>query len=114
MANLTIPVAQASRCVVLGVEEKVDGEGGQTRDKDTGMPQWHVHIDMRDEAEERPEVFRVVIGSASRPSLQRDQPVRFSNLRAMHWQMDGRSGLSFKADSAEQGPAARKPAGGES
>lgn len=114
MANLTIPVEQASRCVVLGIESKTDGQGDQTRDKDTGMPQWFVHIDMRPTEQERPEVLRVVIASTNRPTLERDKPVRFTNLRAMHWQMDGRSGLSFKADTAEQGSAPRKPAGGES
>jgi len=53
--------------------------------------------------EERAEVFEVKIPSRGIPKqLAAQTPVRFQQLTARHWAIDGRSGVSFSAGALVQ------------
>ena len=77
-------------------EPKNDENGRQKADRTTGELLFVTELVVMDDT--GAEVIRVTTGGAA-PKVGRRQTVTVTGLRVQHWAMDGRSGLSFRADS---------------
>ena len=88
---------------------KNDENGRQKADRTTGELQFVTELVAMDD--EGAEVIKVTtLGSA--PKVAKRQMVALTGLRVQHWAMEGRSGLSFRAESIlpVQAPAAARGA----
>lgn len=75
---------------------KNDEAGRQKADRTTGELLFVTELVAMDD--EGAEVIKVTTGGAA-PKVTRRQMVQVTGLRVMHWSMEGRSGLSFRAES---------------
>lgn len=75
---------------------KNDEVGRQKADRTTGELLFVTELVAMDD--EGAEVIKVTTGGAA-PKVTRRQMVQVTGLRVMHWSMEGRSGLSFRAES---------------
>ena len=75
---------------------KNDEAGRQKADRATGELLFVTELVAMDD--DGAEVIKVTTGGAA-PTVTRRQAVQVAGLRVMHWAMEGRSGLSFKAES---------------
>lgn len=75
---------------------KNDENGRQKADRTTGELQFVTELVAMDD--DGAEVIKVTTGGAA-PKVTKRQAVQVTGLRVMHWAMEGRSGLSFKAES---------------
>ena len=76
-------------------EPKNDETGTQKADRTTGELLFVTEMVVMDDS--GAEVIKVTTGGA--PKVTKRQMVTVTGLRVMHWAMEGRSGLSFRADS---------------
>ncbi len=76
-------------------EPKNDENGAQKADRTTGELLFVTEMVVMDDS--GADVIKVTTGGA--PKVAKRQMVAVSGLRVMHWAMEGRSGLSFRADS---------------
>ena len=83
-------------------EPKNDENGRQKADRTTGELQFVTELVVMDDT--GAEVIKVTTGGSA-PKVDRRQAVAVKGLRVQHWAMDGRSGLSFRADSIGAVPA---------
>jgi hypothetical protein len=90
-------------------EPKNDENGRQKADRTTGELLFVTELVVMDDS--GAEVIKVTTGGAV-PKVTKRQMVTVSGLRVQHWAMEGRSGLSFRADSIApvQTPAATRGA----
>ncbi len=88
---------------------KNDEAGRQKADRTTGELLYVTELVAMDD--DGAEVIKVTTGGAA-PKVTRRQMVTVTGLRVMHWAMEGRSGLSFRADSIApvQAPASARGA----
>ncbi len=77
-------------------EPKNDENGAQKADRTTGELLFVTELVVMDDS--GAEVIKVTTGGAA-PKVAKRQMVAVSGLRVQHWAMEGRSGLSFRADS---------------
>jgi hypothetical protein len=75
---------------------KNDEAGRQKADRTTGELLYVTELVAMDD--DGAEVIKVTTGGAA-PKVTRRQMVTVTGLRVMHWAMEGRSGLSFRAES---------------
>lgn len=75
---------------------KNDEVGRQKADRTTGELLFVTELVAMDD--DGAEVIKVTTGGAA-PKVTRRQMVTVTGLRVMHWAMEGRSGLSFRAES---------------
>lgn len=89
-------------------EAKTDENGAQKADRTTGELLFATELVVMDDS--GAEVIKVTTGGA--PKVGKRQMVTVTGLRVMHWAMEGRSGLSFRADSIApvQAPASARGA----
>ena len=81
------------------------GKDQQKVDRDTGRPQWVVEVLAMDS--ERGEVIRVTV-AGEQPKVSMGQPVSFSELEAIAWNNNGKSGVAYRAASVQ--PSAQSKA----
>ena len=77
-------------------QPKNDETGHQKADRRTGELLFVTELVAMDD--DGAEVLKVTTGGAA-PKVGKRQMVSVSGLRVQHWAMDGRSGLTFRADS---------------
>jgi hypothetical protein len=70
------------------------GKDQQKVDRDTGRPQWVVEVLAMDP--ERGEVIRVTV-AGDEPKVRQGQPVSFTDLEAIAWTNNGKSGVAYRA-----------------
>ena len=70
------------------------GKDQQKMDRDTGRPQWVVEVLALDS--ERGEVIRVTV-AGDEPRVRQGQPVSFTELEAIPWTNNGKSGVAYRA-----------------
>jgi hypothetical protein len=89
-------------------EPKNDETGTQKADRTTGELLFVTELVVMDDS--GADVIKVTTGGA--PKIAKRQMVAVSGLRVMHWVMEGRSGLAFRADSIApvQAPAGARGA----
>ena len=83
-------------------QAKNDGEGRQKADRETGELLYVTELVAMDDG--GAEVIKVTTAGA--PKVTKRQPVRVVGLVATPWNMDGRGGVAFRADSLTPLPAA--------
>jgi hypothetical protein len=76
-------------------EPKNDENGAQKADRTTGELLFVTELVVMDDS--GAEVIKVT--TSGQPKVAKRQMVTLRGLRVMHWAMEGRSGLSFRADS---------------
>jgi hypothetical protein len=76
-------------------EPKKDGDGRQKADRDTGELLYTTELIAMDDT--GGEVIKVV--TAGEPKVVKKQSVKVTGLVVTPWAVDGRSGLSFRAES---------------
>ena len=90
-------------------EPKNDEHGTQKADRRTGELLFVTELVAMDD--DGAEVLKVTTGGGA-PKVGKRQMVTVSGLRVQHWAMDGRSGLTFRADAISPvRPGAAAPAG---
>lgn len=77
-------------------EPKNDENGRQKADRTTGELLFVTELVVMDDS--GAEVIKVTTGGSA-PKVAKRSMVAVSGLRVQHWAMEGRSGLSFRADS---------------
>lgn len=109
MQNKPLDVARLGqiRCVIAP-EPRTTPEGDVRRDRE-GNPLWITGLSVRQVEGRRTDVIHVVT-SGQPTGLTEGAEVKITNLWANDWEVDGRSGTSFRADallpaSGSAGPA---------
>jgi outer membrane protein assembly factor BamB len=80
--------------VTLEPSEKKDQNGRQRTERDTGRPMWSTQVFVLDD--NGGEVITVTT-AGERPNVKVGQPVTVSQLEALPWSTNGRSGVAFRA-----------------
>jgi hypothetical protein len=81
-------------------EQRVNFDTGQTRvDKATGLPLWLAQVMALDES--GGDVISVTV--AGEPKASAGRAVTVTNLVALPWSQDGRSGIAYRADAITEG-----------
>lgn len=96
MKNLPLDVGRLGVALCVSVEVKTDLEGVVKTDKD-GVEVWTVGVAVRPEGRKTALIEVAVSGEPS--GIAVGQPVLLSGLEAFWWEMNGRAGLSFRAES---------------
>jgi len=99
----TIPVETSILTFMfMGViEPAVEREKGTQRSSESGVLLWRVPAVVLLPGEKKPEGVVVVVPSATEPKLEQGVEIKFRNLRARVWSMNGSSGTSLTADTFE-------------
>ncbi len=93
--RLLLDTSAVSFQVTRAAEARKDfGKDVQKVDRDTGRPQWVVEVLAMDA--ERGEVIRVTV-TGDQPKVSQGQPVSFSDLEAIAWNNNGKSGVAYRA-----------------
>ena len=97
---LRMPInSDALHAITTGFEPALKDRktGEPKRDPDTGQPIYTVHLTVTLPGEVRPQVWAVkVIGE---PKGLQPGPVKLTGLMAIEWEMEGRKGIRFEAES---------------
>jgi hypothetical protein len=81
-------------------EQRVNFDTGQPRvDKATGLPLWLVQVMALDQS--GGDVISVTV--AGEPKVSTGRAVTVTNLVALPWSQDGRSGIAYRADAITEG-----------
>ena len=104
--RLMLDTSKFAFSVTRAPEPRKDfGKDEQKVDRDTGRPQWVVEVLAMDS--ERGEVIRVTV-TGEQPRVIQGQPVSFSELEAIAWNNNGKSGVAYRAASVQ--PSAQSKA----
>jgi hypothetical protein len=97
----TLPIDQNSITTIVAGEAYAskDQSGEQALSKD-GKPLWFVPV-LLTNSTSRPEMVRVKIASPQQPKVIPGQPIKFVKLLVIIWELNGRRGVSYKADGIE-------------
>ncbi len=114
LKNIPVDASQLGRLMCVMVAPKTDLDGVQRVDRD-GSATWTVSVAVAPE-EGRAALIEVAVPGEPQ-GLMPGMPVDFVGLVGFHWEMAGRSGISFRADKvapslAPPVAAAAKSAGG--
>jgi outer membrane protein assembly factor BamB len=93
--------------VTLEPVEKKDQNGRQRTERDTGRPMWSTQVFVLDD--NGGEVITVTT-AGERPNVKVGQPVSLSQLEALPWSTNGRSGVAFRASEIKTAMTAVKTA----
>jgi hypothetical protein len=83
------------------IEPAVERDKGTQRTNEAGAPLWRVPAVVVLPGEKKPEGIVVILPNATEPKLEQGVEVKFRNLRARVWSMNGSSGTSLTADAFE-------------
>ena len=93
--RLMLDTTKVTFTVTKAPEPRKDyGKDQQKMDRDTGRPQWVVEVLAMDV--ERGEVIRVTV-AGDEPKVRQGQPVSFTDLEAIAWTNNGKSGVAYRA-----------------
>lgn len=97
----TLPIDQNSITTIVAGEAYAskDQSGNQALSKD-GKPLWFVPV-LITTPSARPEMVRVKISFPQQPKVIPGQPIKFLKLVVIIWELNGRRGISYKADGIE-------------
>lgn len=95
MNRVPVDESRLGGLTAIGVSPKTDPSGAQKKNFE-GVLQWVVEFLHRQEGQ-RSEVLQVTFTALQEPTLPTG-PVRLDGMYARHWDMNGRSGLSFDAE----------------
>ncbi|MFK4068097.1 hypothetical protein [Streptomyces sp. NPDC029674] len=84
------------RCVIAP-EARMTPDGEVRRDRE-GQPQWITGLSVRQAEGRRTDVIHVVVAGAQPQGIAEGAEVRVTGLWANEWEVDGRSGTSWRAD----------------
>ncbi|MFI0374214.1 hypothetical protein ACH35V_40695 [Actinomadura sp. 1N219] len=85
--------------------EKMDQNGRQRTERDTGRPMWSTQVFVQDD--DGGEVITVTT-AGEKPSVKVGQFVTVSRLEALPWATNGRNGVAFRAvEIKTSGPVAK-------
>lgn len=98
-----IPVdTSAVTFIFMGViEPAADRDKGAQRANENGVLLWRVPAVVVMPGEKKPEGVIVIVPNPTEPKIEQGAELRFRNLRARVWSMNGSSGTSLTADSYE-------------
>lgn len=97
-----IPVDQDRFKSIVSVNEcRPDADQQGTQKERDGVPVWKVSV-LMSVSNEKPAVEDVKVPSPVEPSMDMLTPVVFDNLVAVAWQMNGRAGVSLRADGIQE------------
>ena len=103
--RLMLDTSNVAFTVTKDPEPRKDfGKDQQKVDRDTGRPQWVVEVLALDP--ERGEVIRVTV-AGDQPKVNQGQPVSFSDLEAIAWNNNGKSGVAYRAAAVQPAAQAR-------
>ncbi|MEU5884413.1 hypothetical protein [Spirillospora sp. NPDC047279] len=89
-------------------EEKTDQNGRQRTERNTGRPMWSTQVFVLDN--DGGEILTITT-AGEKPNVKVGQPVTVSDLEALPWATNGRSGVAFRAAELKaSAPAAVKSA----
>ncbi|MEU8959598.1 hypothetical protein AB0C93_35530 [Streptomyces sp. NPDC048518] len=91
------------RCVIAP-EARMTPEGEVRRDRE-GQPQWITGLSVRQAEGRRTDVIHVVVSGAQPQGIVEGAEVRVTDLWANEWEVDGRSGTSWRAEAITTAPA---------
>jgi hypothetical protein len=98
--RLMLDTTKVTFTVTKAPEPRKDyGKDQQKMDRDTGRPQWVVEVLAMDS--ERGEVIRVTV-AGDEPKVRQGQPVSFTDLEAIAWTNNGKSGVAYRAATIQQ------------
>jgi hypothetical protein len=93
---------------VVAPELKTDPTSGEIKLDRDGKRQWVIGVAVREPGSRRPTVIEVT--TLTEPErIGEGSPVRLMGLTASQWEMEGRSGISWKADEVLLGAAPAAP-----
>ncbi|MEZ0095835.1 hypothetical protein [Streptacidiphilus sp. EB129] len=102
--NLPLNAGKLGAALCVSLEIKTEfGTGEAKADKD-GLIVWAVGVAVRPEGSTKAAIIEVAV-SGEPVGLGIGQFVQFTNLEAFLWEINGRTGLSFRADSIHPAPA---------
>lgn len=105
--RLVLDTSRVAFTVTREPEPKTEFGGTQQKvDRQTKRPEWVVEVLALDS--ERGEVIRVTV-TGDQPKVSQGQSVALSDLEAIPWTRDGRSGVAYRA-AGIHAPAAAKAA----
>ena len=91
--------------VTKAAEPKTEfGSGQQKMNRASQLPEWVVEVLAMDS--ERGEVIRVTV-TGDQPKVNQGQPVAFSELEAVPWANNGKSGVAYRARSIQPSAQAK-------
>ena len=97
----TLPIDQAKITTISAGESYAanDQSGQQARNKE-GKTLWFVPV-LLTATNTRPEMVRVKIAADTCPKFQPGTALRFGELQAVVWEMNGKHGISYRAERVE-------------
>jgi hypothetical protein len=105
--KLFVDISRVHFTVTREAQEKHDDKGRQKADRTSGELLWTVQVMALDPRDERGgEILNVTVAGQP-PKVSMGQPVSLSELEAIPWATNGRSGVAFKAKSISLAQAAK-------
>ena len=97
----TLPIDQSKITTIIAGEayEAKDMTGNQALTKE-GKPMWFIPV-LLTSPKSRPEMVRVKIANNQNPKVIPGHPVKFIGLQVIVWELNGKHGVSFKAEAIE-------------
>ncbi|MDH6135038.1 hypothetical protein P3T37_004448 [Kitasatospora sp. MAA4] len=102
LKNLPLDASRMGIALCISVEPKTDLETGAVKADRDGVPQWTVSVAVRPEASKAAVIEITVSGEPV--GLGIGQHVILNGLEAFWWEMNGRSGLAYRAESVTAAP----------
>lgn len=98
-----IPVDQDrfSNVVALGQTRPDADQQGTQKERD-GVPVWKITVLVNTSPDEKPSVEDIKVPHSTEPLLTAMTAIEFDNLTAVAWQMNGRAGVSLRADGFQE------------
>jgi hypothetical protein len=105
--KLFVDISLVQFTVTREAQDKLDDKGRQKADRVSGELLWTVQVMALDSRDERGgEILNVTVAGQP-PKVAMGQPVSLSELEAIPWATNGRSGVAFKAKSITPKQAAK-------
>ncbi|MGW2545031.1 SCO3933 family regulatory protein [Kitasatospora sp. NPDC001574] len=112
LKNLPLDVGRLGVALCVAVDAKVDPETGVIKTDKEGRAVWTVGVAVRPEGRKTALIEVAVSGEPA--GVEVGQVVSLVGLEAFWWEMNGRAGLSFRADSVVLAAAGVRPVASES
>lgn len=106
LRNVPVDVTRVGVFLCVSKEQKTDRDSGAQRANRDGVPLWTVGVAVRPVGY-RASVIEVTV--AGEPAVEVGQVLSFVNLEASLWEIEGRAGLAYRADSVAVAPAGGVP-----
>ncbi|GAA1937019.1 hypothetical protein [Kitasatospora viridis] len=110
MRNVPVDMRKVGLVLCVAKEPKTDRDTGAQRANRSGEPLWTVSVAVRP-AGARTSMIEVTIPGAE-PQVEIGQILVFTGLEASLWEIEGRAGLAYRAESVAVAPAGETEAAG--